>query len=117
MASPVNAALCALLATAFWSFLGYALARQLLPRPLAVGAAPAMGWAVHSAATLPIFFLIGFSPLAIVAAAALCVAVSVATFKLAADGDADAAPAIPWWAFVAATALALAPAVAILPKT
>ncbi|MGA8498495.1 MAG: hypothetical protein WB764_23630, partial [Xanthobacteraceae bacterium] len=116
MASPVNAALCALLATAFWSFLGYALTRHLLPRALAVGAAPVIGWAIHSAATLPIFFLIGFSPLAIVAVAALCVAVSVATLKLAAKADAEATPAIPWWAFVAAAVLALAPAVAILPK-
>src|SRR5580700_9407409 len=116
MASPVNAALCALLATAFWSFLGYALTRHLLPRALGIGAAPVTGWAVHSAATLPIFFLIGFSPLAVVALAALCVAISVATLRLAADGDAEAAPAIPWWAFVAAAALALAPAVAILPK-
>jgi hypothetical protein len=114
MASPVNAALCALLATAFWSFLGYALTRHLLPRTLAVGAAPVVGWAVHSAATLPIFFLIGFSPLTVVAVAALCVAVSVATLKLAAK--AEATPAIPWWAFVAAAALALVPAVAILPK-
>src|SRR5580692_8159267 len=116
MASPVNAALCALLATAFWSFLGYALTRHLLPRALANGAAPVMGWAVHSAATLPIFFLIGFSPLAVVAVAALCVAISVATFELAAQSDAEAAPAIPWWAFAVAAALALAPAVAILPK-
>ncbi len=116
MASPVNAALCALLATAFWSLLGYALTRHLLPRALAVGAAPVMGWAVHSAATLPIFFLIGFSPLAVVTVAALCVAVSVATLKLAAKGDAEAAPAIPWWVFAAAAVLALAPAVAILPK-
>ena len=116
MASPVNAALCALLATAFWSLLGYALTRHLLPRALAIGAAPVMGWAAHSAATLPIFFLIGFSPLAVVAIAALCIAVSVATLKLAANADADAAPAIPWWAFVAAAVLALAPAVAILPK-
>jgi hypothetical protein len=103
MASPVNAALCALLATAFWSFLGYALARHLLPRTLALGAAPVIGWAAHSAATLPIFFLIGFSPLAVVAIAALCVAVSVATLKLAAQSDAEAAPA-------------MVPAVAILPK-
>ncbi len=116
MASPVNAALCALLATAFWSFLGYALTRHLLPRALAIGAAPVTGWAVHSAATLPIFFLIGFSPAAVVAVAALCVAIGVATFKLAANDDAEAAPAIPWWAFVAAAALALVPAVAILPK-
>jgi hypothetical protein len=116
MASPVNAALCALLATAVWGFLGYALTRHLLPRALAIGAAPVMGWAVHSAATLPIFLLIGFSPLAVVAIAALCVAVGVATFKLAAKADAEAAPAIPWWAFLAAAVLALVPAVAILPK-
>src|ERR1700686_147101 len=116
MASPVNAALCALLATAFWSLLGYALTRHLLPRALAIGGAPVVGWAVHSAATLPIFFLIGFSPLAIAAIAALCVAVSVAMLKLAAQSDAEAAPAIPWWAFLAAAVLALAPAVAILPK-
>jgi len=45
MASPVNAALCALLATGFCSLLGYALSRHLLPRALAVGAAPVMGWA------------------------------------------------------------------------
>jgi hypothetical protein len=116
MASPVNAALCALLATAFWSFLGYALTRHLLPRALAIGAAPVTGWAVHSVATLPIFFLIGFSPLAVVAIAALCVAVSVATLKFAAQSDAEVAPAIPWWAFVAAAVLALVPAAAILPK-
>src|SRR5580704_4511042 len=116
MASPVNAALCALLATAFWSFLGFALTRHLLPRVLAVGAAPVIGWAVYGAATLPIFLLIGFSPLAVVAVAALCVAVSVATLKLAANDDADAAPAMPWWTFAAAGVLALVPAVAILPK-
>ena len=116
MASPVNAALCAMLATAFWSLLGYALTRHLLPRAPAVGAAPVMGWAVHSAATLPIFLLIGFSPLAVVAVAAVCVAVSVATLKLAANGDAEAAPAISWWVFAAAAVLALAPAAAILPK-
>ncbi|HTC03632.1 MAG TPA: hypothetical protein VK749_09545 [Xanthobacteraceae bacterium] len=116
MASPVNAALCALLATAFWSLLGYALTRHLLPRALAIGAAPVTGWAAHSAATLPISFLIGFSPFTVVAVGALCAAVSVATLKLAAKGDAEAAPAMPWWAYVAAAVLALVPAVAILPK-
>jgi hypothetical protein len=116
MASPVNAALCALLATGFWSLLGYALTRHLLPRALAVGAAPVIGWAAHSAATLPIFFLLGFSPLAVVIVAALCVAISLATLKLAAENDAEAAPAIPPWTCAAAAALALAPAVAILPK-
>ena len=41
MASPINAVLCALVGAAFWSALGYAIARDLLPRVLALGAAPA----------------------------------------------------------------------------
>ena len=44
MASPVNALVCALIATAFWSLLGYALGRRLVPRVLAIGAAPVVGW-------------------------------------------------------------------------
>ena len=50
MASPVNALVCALIATAFWSLLGYALGSRLVPRVLAIGAAPVIGWSVHSAA-------------------------------------------------------------------
>ena len=117
MASPINAALCALVATAFWSLLGYAISRHLLPRALALGAAPVMGWAVHSAVTLPLFELIGFSRLAVVAVAGLCaVAAGVSLRARAANGDDEAAPAIPAWAFLAAAMLALVPAVAIMPK-
>ena len=54
MASPVNAVLCALLATAFWTVLGYAAASRLLPRVLALGASPVIGWALFSAVTLPL---------------------------------------------------------------
>jgi hypothetical protein len=50
MASSGIAVLCALVATIFWSFVGFALARRLLPQPLALGAAPVAGWAVHNAA-------------------------------------------------------------------
>ncbi len=116
MASPVNAALCALVATAFWTLLGYALARHMLPRVLAIGTAPVMGWAVHSAATLPIFVLIGFSPVAVVAVAALCVIISGAALAGAANSDAEHAATIPVWAYAAAAVLALVPAAAILPK-
>jgi hypothetical protein len=115
MASPINAAFCALLATAFWTLLGYALTRRLLPRALADGAAPVMGWAVHSAATLPIFILIGFSPLTVGAVAALCVIAAGVSLRYAVPPEA-AAPAIPAWAFAAAAVLALVPAVALLPK-
>src|SRR6202047_2319814 len=119
MASPLNAALCALVAAAFWTLLGYALARRLLPRALAMAVAPVLGWAVHSAATLPIFILIGFSPFAVVAVAALCAVAAVAAIaarKLPPDSDAEAVPAIPLWTYAAAAVLALAPAAAILPK-
>jgi len=43
MASPVNAFVCALIATAFWSLIGYALGGRLVPRGLAIGAAPVIG--------------------------------------------------------------------------
>src|ERR1700694_212839 len=116
MASPLNAALCALVAAAFWTLLGYALARRILPRALAMAMAPVLGSAVHSAATLPIFILVGFSPLAVVAVTALCAIAAIAALKLAASSHAEAEPTIPLWTYAAAAVLALAPAAAILPK-
>jgi hypothetical protein len=117
MATPVNAILCALLATAFWTFLGYALTRRLLPRGLAAGAAPVVGWAVHSAGTLPVLTLVGFHPVVVIAIAGLCVATAgVSLWPPAPQREADDASTIPPWAFAAAGLLAVAPAAAILPK-
>ena len=117
MASFVNAALCAIVATAFWSLLGYAVARRLLPRPLAIGAAPVLGWAVHSAVALPVFTLIGISPTSVLAVSALCVAAAIASLAIRAPKpDGADAPVAPAWAYAAAALLALAPAAAILPK-
>jgi len=118
MASPVNAALCALIATAFWPLLGYALARHLLPHVLALGTAAVIGWAVHSAVTLPIYRLLGFSPFAIVAIGALCIL--FAGFSLSQPAPASKSEPrlnIPLWAFAAAAVVALIPAAAILPKS
>jgi hypothetical protein len=117
MASFVNAALCAVVATAFWSLLGYALGRHLLPRALTIGAAPALGWAVHSAAVLPFFGLIGFSPTAVIIVSGLCIAAAVASLALpAGKDDIVPTPTAPLWAYGAAALLALAPAAAIFPK-
>jgi len=121
MASPLNAALCALLAAAFWTVLGTALGRRLLPRALARGTAPVIGWAAHSAAMLPIYAWIGpwigFSPIAVLDTGALCVLASgLALSGRAPQRQAEDAADIPAWAFAAAAVLALAPAVAILPK-
>jgi hypothetical protein len=71
MASPANVVLCALIASALWGLLGYAIGRRLLPRVLAVSAAP-FWWAVHSAASLPIVSWIGFSPTIVGSIGMLC---------------------------------------------
>jgi hypothetical protein len=118
MASPVNALVCALIATAFWSLLGYALGRRLVPRVLAIGAAPVVGWSVHNAATLPIYFLFGFSPLLVGGIGAICVL--IACFSLSQPrlaGEIKPARIIPVWAFAAAAVVALLPAATVLPKS
>jgi hypothetical protein len=117
MASPGNAALCAMVATAFWTLLGFAVARHVVPRALALSAAPVLGWAVHSAVALPIFVLIRFSPIAVIGLAAICIVVSGwSILAHAALPETEAAPRVPVWAYAAAALLALAPAVTILPK-
>ncbi len=117
MASPVGAALCALAAAAFWSWLGHALGRRLLPPALAAGAAPALGWAVFSALALPLFDWIGFSSNAVGGVALCCAAVAGLSFVAPrAKSDAAAAPSIPRLAFAAAAVLALGPTLALLPK-
>ena len=118
MASPVNALVCALIAMAFWSLVGYALGCRLVPRVLAIGAAPVIGWSVHSAATLPIHLLFGFSPFLVAGIAAVCIL--AAGFSLSQPRQAEEtepAHTIPAWAFAAAAFVALVPALTILPKS
>jgi hypothetical protein len=117
MASPINAVLCALVGAAFWSTLGYAIARRLLPRVLALGAAPVIGWAVFSAAALPILNLIGFSALTVIALAAL--GLLLAGLGLRHMPAAPGQPTHLKWlvaAAIVAAILALAPALPLLPK-
>jgi hypothetical protein len=119
MASSVNAVLCALLAAAFWTVLGYSIARHILPRGLAAGAGPVIGWAVFSAATLPILTLIGFTTSTVFGAGVLCLLGSfclLAMRRRQEVQEADAGPAIPLWAFAGAAVLAGGPAAALLPK-
>ena len=73
MASPANAALCALIASAFWTLLGYRVGRHLLPRVLAFSPHPSWGGALHSAALLPIVVWTGFSLLIIGLIGVLCI--------------------------------------------
>ena len=117
MVSTLNAAAVALGALAFWTCIGSAITRRVFPAPLALPFAPTVGWAVHSALALPIFRLTGLSPLSVIGLALLALA---ARFALArtwpAHVSADAGPRVPPWAYAAAALLALAPAVALLPK-
>ncbi len=118
MASPINAVLAALLGSAFFSALGYAIARQLLPRVLALGAAPVIGWAVFSAASLPILTLIGFSSAGVIGIATLGWVVARIWWRLVPLAP-EPPIAKPWLlaiATIAAAILALAPALALLPK-
>jgi hypothetical protein len=115
MASTANAALCAVVAAVFWTSLGFAIARPLLPRALALGAAPVIGWAIHSALALPILTLTGFSVISIVSLAIF--GAIGAGFLLLVDRSKDQGrESIPVWSFVGAAVLALAPAAAIAPK-
>jgi hypothetical protein len=117
MASVVNAAFCALVATAFFTAFGYAIGRHVLPRTLALGAAPVVGWAMFSAATLPVLTLTGFSAPAVAAMAALFLIIGGgALLTQNANDEAAQKPIVPLWAYPAAGLLALVPASAIAPK-
>jgi hypothetical protein len=119
MASPINAVLCALVAATFYSAFGYALARDVLPRVLALGAAPVIGWGVFSAVALQILSLIGFSPLTVIGLAALGLLFTGLCLRRPALLSAPSIGINPWWlgaAAIAAAILALVPALALLPK-
>src|SRR5262245_35652178 len=119
MASTTNVILAAVAALILWTVIGLAVARAVLPaRTLIWPVAPVLGWAVHSAATLPLFMLIGFSRLSVVIVVVLSFAAGAYALwrqsgELSQDKDATA---VPWWAWLGALILALGPAAAILPK-
>jgi hypothetical protein len=117
MASAINAVLCALVGAAFWSAFGYAVARHLLPRVLALGAAPVIGWAAFSAASLPALTLVGFSAQTVAGLAALALVMAAFVMLRAPDPlESEAQISLrPWWV-AAAAVLALAVALALLPK-
>ena len=117
MASSLHAVLCALAALAIWMLPGYGIARHILPRGLAAGAASVIGWAVFAAATLPLLTFVGFTALTVRAAMVLFVVGGSALLFLPRRGAEETpSPAAPWWSYAAAALLALGPAVALLPK-
>jgi hypothetical protein len=117
MVSLFNVSISAALAVVFWSCLGFALAQRVLPRTLALPAAPVLGWAVQTAIALPIFLLTGFSKTLVVALALLALAISAYALWTGRTALASRPSVeVPAWAYPLAGLLALVPTLAILPK-
>ena len=118
MPSTLNVAAIALGALLFWTCIGTAIARRVLPGGLALPFAPAIGWAVHTALALPILRLVGLSQLSVIGLGVLALAARFAVPRAwPAARPADAEPQVPAWAYGLAALLALAPAIALLPKS
>ncbi len=117
MATISGTVLCAAVATLFWTSLGFALTRRRVPARLAFPFAPAVGFAVHSALALPVFFLVPFTPAAIAAVAMLVlVAAIVAPYHVVLPPAAEGLGSFPGWSYGLAVLLAMVPAAAVLPK-
>ncbi|TCK23459.1 hypothetical protein EV667_3285 [Ancylobacter aquaticus] len=116
MFSLISALLCAAVGLLLWTGVGYVLARRLaLGHGLALPVAPALGWAVQNAVALALGQLIGFSPVATIGAAVLlCSVLLVKRHSL--DEPSASTDAVPWWLFAMAAVVAMAPALAVLPK-
>jgi hypothetical protein len=117
MATISDAVLCAVVATLFWTCLGFALTRCLVPGRLALPFAPAIGFAVHSALALPVFFFVPFTPAAIAAVAVLVFAAAVVVSSRVVPPPAEKPQVgLPGWSYGLAVLLAMVPAAAVLPK-
>ena len=117
MPSAIHVFLCTIAALAFWGIIGFALGRRLLPAPLAVPLAPALGWAFHSALALPLYRFPGFSPLTVAAGSAVFLAAAIwfLRFPPAAEYR-DAGAGVPPFAYGLAALLSVVPAIALFPK-
>ena len=85
------------------------------PQALALPLAPALGWAVQNALALPIFFLLRFSQTNIAVISILAIGISLAAIWRGSVREPTIT--LPWWAYTIAAVLALAPALAVLPKS
>jgi hypothetical protein len=115
MPSVLHVFLCSIAALLFWGAMGLALGRRLLPASLVLPAAPALGWAVHSALALPLYRLIGFTPLT-VALGSLVFLAAAAWLLRSPTQSREADIRIPTWGFALAALLAVVPALALFPK-
>jgi hypothetical protein len=115
MPSVLHVFLCSLAALLFWGVIGLALGRRLLPASLVLPAAPALGWAVHSALALPLYRLIGFTPLSVAPGSLIFLVVASLLLRSPMQSR-EADIRIPAWGFALAALLAAVPVLALFPK-
>lgn len=113
MISTANILYCGVAALALWGGPGWLLARGLgFSRSSACAIAPALGWAMQTAAALSAALIFGFSSIVILLVTAV---LSFCAPLLQADAPEEERP-FPLPALAIAAALALVPALAVLPK-
>lgn len=116
MPSLPDVLLCGVAVLAICICVGLPLARWLVEEPrLAWALAPALGWAAFSTLALPILSAVGFSRAHVVALCGVAVLVGVIA-SLRGPAGSEIGPAVPIWAFAAAAALAILPALGVWPK-
>ena len=108
--------LCGLAVLAICICVGLPLARCLVDESrLAWALAPALGWAVFSTLALPILWAVGFSRTHVTMLSGTAVLVGMVA-SLGGPARTRNRAAVPMWAFAAAAALAILPALGVWPK-
>src|SRR6516164_5540075 len=116
MPSSPDVLLCDLAVLAICICVGLPLARCLVEESrLAWALAPALGWAVFSTLALPILWAVGFSRTHVTMLSGTAVLVGVVA-SLGGPARTRNRAAAPMWAFAAAAALAILPALGVWPK-
>ncbi|HEY8440823.1 MAG TPA: hypothetical protein VIK79_05150, partial [Xanthobacteraceae bacterium] len=116
MPSLVHVFVGALAVAVYCTAVGLAFARQIIGGRLAWAIAPALGWALQSAAALPVFLLMGFSVASVALACAVMLLASLLLLNARAPKQESDAH-VPVWAYAAAAIIALGPAALLIPKT
>ena len=118
MASFEHALLCAAAMTVVWTLFGLPISSRLFAAPAAALYAPALGFAIQSVITLPLFWCVGMSRLAVLMVTIACLVGAVATIRTQSVAFALSLylPLSLVAAIAAAALLALVPAAAALPK-
>jgi hypothetical protein len=117
MLSAGNTILCAAAALSLWLCIGLPVALRIFDRNLALPLAPALGWAIHNAVSLPVFMIFGLAPLTAYGVGGAMLAAAIAALAMPLRrGELPSPGRVFLWISLAAAILALVPAMAILPK-